>query len=172
MNENEFRQVYPRIIEWIRQALAQHAPAARSVASFGFSRLPQYYSQDILSETKVVVVPMLPFPPLASMGITQFTGFDPMDPNNEGVAYLDTYFVRADLAHTERLHFHELVHIVQWRMLGPEQFLADCAHGLKHFGYPNYPLETMAYGLQKRFECETQPFSVEAECQSLILRDK
>jgi len=36
----------------------------------------------------------------------------------------------------ESLHFHELIHIVQWRVLGPEGFLAMHADGLTHFGYP------------------------------------
>ena len=85
-----------------------------------------------------------------------------------GITYLNTYFVRADQSHSESLHFHELVHVIQWRLLGPENFLAFYADGLERFGYRNSPLEAMAYNLQGRFEREAQPFSVEAACQSSI----
>jgi hypothetical protein len=85
-----------------------------------------------------------------------------------GTTYLDTYFVRADQSHSESLHFHELVHVIQWRLLGPEKFLALYADGLERFGYRKSPLERMAFSLQKRFEREAQPFSVEAVCQSLM----
>jgi hypothetical protein len=157
------------IADWIQKTLAQHAPAARSVVSFGFSRLPHYYGQDILTKAKVVVVPKVPMPPLSAMGLDRFSEFEQMDAG--GITYLDTYFLRADHAHIESLHFHELVHVIQWRMLGPEQFLALYADGLERFGYYKSPLEQMAYGFQGRFEREAQPFSVEAECRSLILKD-
>ena len=73
-----------------------------------------------------------------------------------------------DHARDESLHFHELVHVIQWRLLGPEKFLAFYADGLERFGYRNSPLEVMAYNLQDRFDREAQPFSVEAACQKLI----
>jgi hypothetical protein len=85
-----------------------------------------------------------------------------------GITYLDTYFVRADHIHDESLHFHELVHVIQWRLLGPEEFLERYADGLERFGYRNSPLEVMAYDLQGRFERDQQPFSVEAACQNLL----
>ena len=51
----------------------------------------------------------------------------------------------------EGLYFHELMHVVQWRMLGPERFLAAYADGLEKFGYRNSPLEAMAYDAQAAF---------------------
>ncbi|MBE0544600.1 MAG: hypothetical protein IH623_24945 [Verrucomicrobia bacterium] len=99
------------------------------MASFSLSRLPQYYSQDILTKEKVVVVPKVPVPPLSTMGLDRFSDFERMGAG--GITYLDTYFVRADHAHIEALHFHELVHVIQWRLLGPERFLAIYADGLE-----------------------------------------
>jgi hypothetical protein len=55
------------------------------------------------------------------MGLERFSDFERMDA--EGITYLDTYFVLAERAADESLHFHELVHVVQWRILGPEKFL-------------------------------------------------
>ncbi len=166
MTEQEFRTVYPLIAGWIQKTLADHATAAQPVASLGFSRLPHYYDAKTLASAKVVIVPRVPVPPLAAMGLDRFTEFEQM--NAGGITYLDTYFVRADHAHLESLHFHELVHVLQWRLLGPEKFLALYADGLERFGYRNSPLEVMAYSLEEKFEHETQPFSVEAHCQTQI----
>ena len=68
----------------------------------------------------------------------------------------------------ESLHFHELVHVIQWRLLGSEKFLALYADGLERFGYRKSPLEVMAFGLQHRFQREARAFSVEAAFQKLI----
>jgi hypothetical protein len=163
MTEQEFRAAYPQIIGWIKQTLAEHASAARPVASLGFKRLAAYYSAPILASAKAVIVPRVPVPPLSAMGLDRFRDFEQMDAG--GITYLDTYFVRADHAHVESLHFHELVHVIQWRLLGPERFLALYADGLERFGYRNSPLEVMAYDLQDRFEREAQPFNAEAACQ-------
>ena len=39
MTEQEFRAIYPLVVDWIQQTLTLRASAARPVASFGFSRL-------------------------------------------------------------------------------------------------------------------------------------
>jgi hypothetical protein len=166
MTEQEFRKVYPLIAGWIKKTLAEHASAARPVASLGFSRLPPYYDVQLLVSSMVVFVPRVPVPPLSAMGLDRFSDFERMDAG--GITYLNTYFVRADQSHSESLHFHELVHVVQWRLLGPETFLAFYADGLERFGYRKSPLEVMAYDLQDRFERQAQTFSVEAACQSSI----
>jgi hypothetical protein len=163
MTEQEFRTAYPLIANWIQKTLAEHAGAAQPVTSLGFTRLANYYDASLLAAGKVVVVARVPMPPLAAMGLDRFKDFERMDAG--GITYLDTYFVRADHAHVESLHFHELVHVVQWRLLGPEKFLALYADGLERFGYRNSPLEVMAYDFQDRFEREPEPFSVEVACQ-------
>lgn len=61
----------------------------------------------------------------------------------------------------EGLHFHELIHVVQWRVLGPERFLAAYADGLEKFGYRASPLEAMAYDAQAAFVQSTQIFNAE-----------
>jgi len=166
MTGQEFRTVYPLIVEWIQKTLAEHATSAVTVASLGFSRLPHYYDETTLFSAKVVSVSRVPVPPLSAMGLDRFRDFERMD--MAGITYLDTYFLQAEHSHVESLHFHELVHVIQWWLLGPEKFLAFYADGLERFGYRNSPLEVMAYNLQDRFEREAQPFKVEAACQSLI----
>jgi hypothetical protein len=81
---------------------------------------------------------------------------------------LDTYFVLWHEAERESLHFHELVHVVQWQVLGPERFLALYADGLEKQGYRSSPLEAMAYDHEARFNSGTTPFSVEAEVRQQL----
>jgi hypothetical protein len=168
MTEQEFRVVYPLIAGWIQKTLAEHAPAARPVASLGFNRLAQYYDEKILVSAKVVFVPRVPVPPLSAMGLDRFRDFEEMDAG--GITYLDTYFVRANQAGDESLHFHELVHVIQWRILGPEKFLAAYADGLERFGYRGCPLEVMAYDLQARFDARETAFEVAVEVEARLPR--
>src|ERR1035441_4844485 len=120
MTEQEFRAVYPLIPGWIQQTLAEHASAARPVTSLGFNRLQHYHDEKTLASAKVVCVPRVPVPPLSAVGLARFGEFERSD--MAGITYLDTYFVRADNARAESLHFHELVHVIQWWLLGPEKF--------------------------------------------------
>jgi hypothetical protein len=163
MTEQQHRAVYPLIAGWMQKTLDEHAMAARPAASLGFSRLPHYYDERLLASAKALVVAKVPVPPLSAMGLPGLVAFERMEMG--GMTFFDTYFVRADLAGVESLHFHELVHVVQWRALGSEKFLACYADGLERFGYLRSPLELMAFRLQRRFEREAEPFSVEAACQ-------
>lgn len=159
MTPEQFRAIYPHLIAWIKQTLSNHEKGAKSVASLGFRRLPQYYSPELLAAAKVVVVDQVPAPPLASLGAPGFEAFESMDA--AGITYLDTYFIQTGEVGRESLHFHELIHIVQWRELGPERFLAMYADGLERFGYRNSPLERMAYDLEDRFKTSATPFDAE-----------
>jgi hypothetical protein len=166
MTPEEFKSVLPFVRDWIARTLATSAPQARSAASFNFPRLPLFYSNDLLSRTKVVFVDRCPVPPLSAIGLSQFVDFENM--NASGITYLDTYFVLWHEAERESLHFHELVHVVQWQVLGPERFLALYADGLERHGYRNSPLEVMAYDHEARFNSGTTPYSVEAEVRQQL----
>ena len=155
----EFQRVLPLVVGWIRETLTATAPSARPVLSYGFSRLPAYYTPDRLAQTKVTEVDRVPVPPLSTFGLSQFRDFEELEA--DGITYLDTYFVRREAARRESLHFHYLVHAVQWRVLGPERFLALYEEGLEKSGYRDSPLEVMAYDLQAQFELGPQPFDVE-----------
>jgi hypothetical protein len=138
MTPEAFRKLYPHVIGWIQQTLAAHSDETNTVSSVGFPRLSRYFSENLLSSTKVIIVDRVPMPPLSSMGLSQFTAFEHGD--FDGITYLDTFFVKCGSASTERLYFHELIHVVQWRLLGPERFLAVYANGLETLGYRESPL--------------------------------
>jgi hypothetical protein len=165
MTPEEFARVYPGVLSWIRQTLAQHEGSAKNVASKGFKRLPLYFSQELLGAAKVVPVTRVPIPPLSSMGLQRFREFERGD--FEGITYLDTIFMKRTHINDEELFFHELIHVLQWRLLGPERFLRLYADGLEKFGYNNSPLEKMAYTAQAEFSRSRRTF----DAQALVLRE-
>ena len=69
----------PEVRAWIEHTLALHKATARPVASYGFTRLPQYYSAEVLSSTLVMEVPRTPVPPLADLGLPEFAEFQEGD---------------------------------------------------------------------------------------------
>jgi hypothetical protein len=156
MTPEEFQKFYPLLSEWLRTTLAVHAGAARTVASRAFPRLPLYFTADTLASAKVVLVDRLPFPPLSSWGLTRFADFE--RGNFEGITYLDTFFLRRAHSRNEAMHFHELIHVIQWQILGPERFVHSYADGLEHFGYRQSPLELMAYDAEAAFATSTEGF--------------
>lgn len=159
MTQQEFETKYPLILGWIQQTIAGHALKTRSVASLGFQRLPQFFNPEMLTHAKVTYVDVVPAPPLGQLGLNQFAEFESMQ--MDGITLLDTFFIRQGMQGHESIHFHELVHIVQWKLLGPMKFVAAYADGLERFGYRNSPLEIMAYDAQAQFDKAPQPFDVE-----------
>jgi hypothetical protein len=93
------------------------------------------------------------------MGLSGFDDFENLDA--AGITYLSSFFVRLGHERNESLHFHELVHVVQWRHLGPERFIIAYALGhLLSGGYRANPFEVMAYELQARFDRGGPAFDV------------
>jgi hypothetical protein len=160
MSPEEFAAAYPLVLAWLQQTVAGHEGSAKTVASKGFKRLPSYFSQELLHAAKVVAVTRVPVPPLSSIGLRRFRDFERTD--WEGITYMDMIFLKRTRAADEALHFHELIHVVQWRLLGPERFLKLYADGLEQFGYHSSPLEKMAYSAQREFSRAKQPFDAQA----------
>lgn len=163
MNQDDiirrFYSTLPAVNDWIEHTLEQNREYAVPVIDIGFSRLEKVYPPDLLVKAKVVVVPgKVPYPPISSMGLPEFQQMEAMP--FSGITYKDTFFVRQELAHFESLHFHELVHVVQWDQLGVNKFLLAYGVGLMQYGYKDSPLEQMAYALQEGFDHATLPENI------------
>jgi hypothetical protein len=159
MTPQELQTAYPQVSRWIGQTLSSHARKTQTVASVGFPRLPHYFSQKLLASTKFVPVERVPMPPLSAIGLSQFAEFEQGD--FDAITYLNTFFVKSRQATDEQVHFHELIHIVQWRQLGPERFFAAYINGLETYGYCNNPLEVIACNAEAEFCRTTHPFDAE-----------
>ena len=156
----------PLIVSWMDKTLATHAGSARPVSDFGFKRLPSFYSSNLLAHAKAVIVAQVPTPPLTALGLPEFAAFEQGD--YAGITFKGTYFIKSTDATNESLHFHELVHVVQWAHLGVEKFLLHYADGLATSGYRNSPLEAMAHGLQDYFDHNGQSGDVESAVRSKL----
>lgn len=125
------------------------ASQAATVASLSVPGLTQCYSKELLESTRFVITDQICYPPLDQFGLEEFKALSAIPWG--GITYNDIYFLRRDLA-SPILHFHELVHVVQYRRLGVDRFLWAYGVGLALHGYEESPLEKMAYDLQLEFE--------------------
>src|SRR5262245_18919655 len=140
----------PRVRTWLEALRTHYAGESQPVAALGFPRLARYFSQAVLDATRVVVVSKIPFPPIVDLGI-EFAELAQM--GLSAVTFDDTIFVHRAFRN-ETIHFHELVHVVQWRAIGVQPFMLTYGLGLIERGYAHSPLEAMAYDLQSQFDRE------------------
>jgi hypothetical protein len=139
----------PHVLTWVDRLLDEHAASAIQVDRLAFERLAQYWPEDVLRGARVALGRAVPFPPVSAYGLPEFAAMERMP--MAGITFRDMFFV--DAAHgSEGVHFHELVHVVQWKALGASDFLLTYGVGLAQFGYENSPLEAIAYDLQASFE--------------------
>ena len=144
-----FCAALPLVRAWIDRLPARHAANARKFSTLGFNRLASCYPADLLERARVVSVERTPFPPASQFNLPEFAQLQ--ERQFEGITFNDTFFVVKGRGF-ESLHFHELVHVVQWSRLGVDNFLLAYGLGLLQFGYEQSPLEQMAYSLQQLFE--------------------
>jgi hypothetical protein len=157
----DLRTLLPRLREWVSATLAEHADRAQPTATAGFGRLPRCFpgtaGEQLLAGSRFVVVDQLPKPPLGSWGLERFRAFEEMAA--DAITYENTYFITPQAAQNESVHLHELVHVVQWQVLGFETFALSYAVGLDLCGYVDSPLEALAWNHQVRF-LEGQDYDV------------
>jgi hypothetical protein len=143
------RQALPGIQEWILRYTESTASQAVTVASLSIPVLARCYSKELLESTRFVITDQICYPPLDQLGLGEFKALNAI--RWGGITYNDIYFLRRDLA-CPALHFHELVHVVQYQRLGVDRFLWAYGLGLALHGYEDSPLEKMAYDFQLEFE--------------------
>ncbi|MCO1335516.1 hypothetical protein MO867_14345 [Microbulbifer sp. OS29] len=155
----------PKIERWIDQTILDFKDKRHSCDQFS-SEFDGYYTKDFLFKSHFVVVDEIPkptFPELYQAGLGDF-----VDMEVAGITYKDTYFVMAPYAMDLSLHFHELVHVHQWALLGPEVFIQRYITEIQTYGYNSAPLEVMAYSLQDQFMERTSPIDVSKYVQGEI----
>lgn len=138
----------PQVRAWVESTRAEYSAASQPVASLGFARLPQYFTRELLDATRVTTVTRIPFPPIVDLGLIEFADIAQM--GLSAITFGDLIFVHQSLK-TETVHFHELLHVVQWRTLGVEKFMLAYATGIMQYGYAQSPLEALVYDLQSQF---------------------
>jgi hypothetical protein len=143
------RHALPQMRQWIDGLHAKHSRDAVRASELGFPGLAAHLPLELLQSASAVMTHTIPFPPVRQFGLPEFEAMAimPMD----GITFGNMYFVRP-AASVEVVHFHELVHVIQWTKLGFEQFLMTYGLGIIQYGYEQSPLEAMAYELQARLQ--------------------
>lgn len=156
---SEILEKKPLLLKWIHQTLKEHNAQAKSLKELPLTKIPLYISENLLSSTQVVEVERLPIPPLTDWGLKEFQHFE-HEPFI-AINYLNTIFALAKETQNEATLFHELVHVIQWQILGEDAFILLYMKGLLEDMYYTNPLEVMAYELQEEFESGAPPFDLE-----------
>lgn len=113
-----------------------------------------------------VVVDNIPkpnFPELREAGLDDF-----IDLEVNGITYKNTYYLQPRFVGELRLHFHELVHVVQWGLLGAHTFINRYINEIQSQGYDHAPLEKMAYALGDYFSMGGKPLDVQSYVHSKL----
>lgn len=135
---------------YIRRQHDRLLEQARPLAVQQRSRLNPFFSSTTLNAVRLVKE-FVPAPPLyrfiRRLGVRTLPDLSTI----AGITFLDV------IVHSERLSdallFHELVHVVQYEVLGLQRFAECYVRGfLSSASYDNIPLETQAYSLGRRFE--------------------
>jgi hypothetical protein len=143
------QRALPQVEQWIDELRARHLPESIRASDVGFPRLATYFPTPLLEGVHVTSVDKIPFPPVAASSLPEFESLANMP--MAGITFGDMYFVRPSYS-SEGVHFHELVHTVQWSTLGVREFLLTYALGIVQYGYERSPLEAIAFDLQARFK--------------------
>jgi hypothetical protein len=155
---------------WVQAQRDHHRRSARKLTLSEKVALSPFFEHRILGMARVKRVPLIENPgfyaDLNAMGIPAPLDFT----NSHGITFTDTVLVSDRCCPSTEplvpLLFHELVHIVQYDLLGRDAFVERYVSGWAENGqdYFRIRMESHAYALQARFEANPlQGFSVEAE---------
>ena len=135
-------------------------------------RIPveKYFSTDVLDRVRILIAHPLPIPDPPFASVMRRFGFDFPSPSlTEAITFEDVIACRAGM--NASLLFHELVHVVQYRVLGVREFARQYISGfLDTRSYSEIPLERIAFELQSRFETDAQQFDVELQVRRSLRR--
>lgn len=156
---------------WVRSQRKRYrfGDKARSLTDGESAVLVPFFDPGLLRKVKITGVTAFPNPWFYP--VVRHLGIDLPDvPHASAVTFDDTIVVVGDANQTIRdwyaLLFHELVHVVQYSILGLDLFIDRYLHAFAVVGseYEQNEFEREAYTLQSRFQsAPAVSFSVKAE---------
>jgi hypothetical protein len=174
LSEEQIAWVIQQVAEYIEQQRQTYRGSAVPLDVHQRSAMQPFFPASVLDSARVLVLAgeRVSNPPfygqLVAMGFE--AGSLPNFSLMAAITFVDT--VVSHQAFTDRLLFHELVHVVQYGNLGLEEFACKYVRGFLSGGsYEAIPLEMNAYELDARFATtQTKAFSVAVKVQSWIDR--
>jgi hypothetical protein len=157
--------------KWIKEQRHAFRPRGRKLPESTIAQFSPFFEEPLLHQVRLVMVPALENPGFLEAYRSTFAdkGLPLLDFTEfSGITYIDTILLVDEFpgADPDDTLFHELVHAVQYEILGPEKFVELYLMGWinQGFNYAAIPLEMDTYELQNRFEADPDnPFSVKDE---------
>jgi hypothetical protein len=157
-------------IQWVESQINKYRSTARNLTEAEKTEFEPFFEQKILHAAGIKLVPIIENPDfyavLQEMKMPRLLDFKMV----AGITFKDTIVLsqsvlRSKLA-PKSLLFHELVHVVQYEVLGVRRFVERYVQGWVKGGLDYYaiPLEIHAYDLEQRYERDPKAgFSVREE---------
>ncbi len=172
LNPTQVERVVQQVAAYIQNQRHTYQPGVAPLSLNQKNAMRSFFPQPALDSVRLVVLTeqRVNNPPF--YGALVQMGFSPAAlpdfAHMAAITFVDT--VVSYEAFTDRLLFHELVHVVQYEKLGLEGFANKYVRGFLTGGsYDAIPLEMNAYDLDARFAgAPTRAFSVADEVQRWI----
>jgi len=174
MIEEHIKQIAKYTALWIQQQHDKYLPNCVSLPNNVRAYLTPYFEPEILLEAKFVFVDIIKNPSFYNLLANLPISFNPIDFRlMDGITFNNVILLNRSKQNSpflKSLIFHELVHFVQYKLLGITLFANQYISGFFENGlnYPRIPLELIAYRLQNQFETSKSPFSVSAEVRNFL----
>ena len=157
----------PNARRWIEEQRDMHQPDSRSLLPEETKSLQRFFRAATLERARIKFVPQIENPPfysdLTRAGYPILVDFRQM----AGITFDNTILIGNSYSASQlflSLLFHELVHVVQYGLLGVSEFTKRYVVGWAQngFNYASIPLEREAYELQGKFDLsQDKIFSVD-----------
>ncbi len=161
-------------LHWVNAQRDRYRERARGLTPSERGEMGPFFSSHYLDLARAVRGPVVEEPPFYPQ--LQHSGFR-LIPFHQmsAITYIDTIFLSEQAGIPDPpplpLLFHELVHVVQYDLLGPEQFLSRYVRGYFEHSqvYEAIPLEAHAFDLQRQYEKfgHTMGFWVRARVEAM-----
>ena len=150
----------PMVARYIQTQRDRLVAAASPLTEASKLRLRQHFSDEILDRVRIVQADPLPIPDPPLYPLLRLLNLDMLEPRlTERITFDNVIASREPMSLP--LLFHELTHVIQYRLLGLDRFAELYVRGfLTGGGYHGIPLETCAYALERRFISDKEPFAV------------
>ena len=160
---------------WVKQQRRRHRRSACHVSDKDRRKLSVHFDAFALEAARFKRVSIIENPSfmetIKERGIRLPYDFS----KNRGICFQDTVLTsetyRPPQGKRLALLFHQLVHVVQYQVLGLDRYIEEYLEGWIHGGFEYHliPLERQAYDLQAKFECKSQQlFSVRTQVERAL----
>jgi len=176
LNKKDITNLVEEAVQWVESQRGIHRPDSRVLSESERTELARFFEPETLNRARIRAVSMIERPGFFTI-LGDKGKADMLQTFNRmaGIAFADTIVVsRSQMPVRSQLLpllFHELVHVVQYEVLGLRAFVELYVSGWAEtgFSYHSIPLERDAYELQEQYEIYPRlSFSVTAEvCRRL-----